>query len=240
MLKKQKNIKMNQTEYQSFTTSIQKKQLIKILSFLFPSIIKLYYNVFASRIESKNGISIDGKICSSVNFNKFFWFDCDENDISLSEMDKNIALTKDEKKFSEKLIELNNQKKLKIFLGKLEEYIERNIAIENAPNIIKSFFNKRDCFDYSYAGFFSTSIDTYIFRIIIDLLKKTKTNNVIEIIKNCIDNNESIFPITQIIGYLVDSINRNMQIEIENINNENLKPIVDSVLSQIYDQQIMI
>lgn len=213
----------------------EKEHLIKILYFLFPSTRKLYENVFVARGESRKGCSIDGRICSSENFNKFFWLGCDENDISLSEMDEYIDLTKDVNLFSEKLIKLNNQKKLRIFLAKFEDYIEHNIAIENTPNIIKAFFNKGDYFDYSYEGFYSTNIATYIFRIVFELLKKKEINNPIEILEEAINDNESIFPATQFIGYLVESLNNNNQYDFQNLNKEDLQPIVDKLLYQIYE-----
>lgn len=211
-----------------------KEQLIKILYFLFPSIRRLYDNIFVVRAESENTTSIYGRICSSENFDKFFGLDCDENDISLSEMSEYISLIKDEQLFTEKLIELNKQKKLKIFLQKFEEYIAENVDYRNVQNIIKSFFNKGDYFDSFSKGFFDADIEVYIYRIVTELLKKKEINNPIEIIKYCIRDNESIFQSITFLNHLFVSLNQNNQCEFKNVNKENIKPLVDSVLKDIY------
>lgn len=215
--------------------SVNKQDMLKgIICFLFPTIKNIYKDITIIRPESVSGYNINGRICSSENFDKFFWFDCDENDITLSEMREYIALSIDVKLFSDKLLELNAKNKLKIFLGKLEEYIANDIPLENIHNIIKAFFDKGDYFDNTYDDFLSLNIHAYIYRIIIDLLN-LKIDNQIEVLKDCISNNESIFPMVQFIGFLADSVKEGSQYKQKYANKTNIKPLINSVLSEIYN-----
>lgn len=211
----------------------QRKSLIVILCFLFPSIKRIYNNIIILRPESESSFNINGRICSFDNFDKFFWLNCDENDISLSEMKECIELTNNTELFSQKLLEFNERKKLKIFLKKFEEYIENDIPLTNIKNIIKAFFNKGDYFDNTYDGFLSLNIHAYIYMIITDLLN-LKINNQVQILEECITNNESLFPMVRLVSFLVNSLKDGSQYKQNYINETNIIPLINGVLSKIY------
>ena len=151
----------------------QQKNLQRLISSMFPY-AQIYYNYRFSQ-ELPETSRKNGRICCKEHFYKFFTYNIDEEEMSLAQMKSYIDDIDDLKNFSEILLKLNSLGKIKIFLQRLEDYIN-DIPAKSIPNLIKSLFDLGDYFNLSDEGFWATDIYDHIDRIVNKILNRQNIN----------------------------------------------------------------
>ena len=90
------------------------------------------------------------RVCSHDAFSMYFRLNLPEGSISYTEMKALIALADDQTAFTNKLLELVNQKRpdgttrVRLFLEKLEDYTAEKVSKENIPKILQVLFDIGD------------------------------------------------------------------------------------------------
>lgn len=210
----------------------QQKNLQRLISNMFPY-AQIYYDYRFSQ-ELPETSRKNGRICCKEHFYKFFTYNIDEEEMSLAQMKSYIDDIDDLKNFSEILLELNSLGKIKIFLQRLEDYID-DIPAKSIPNLIKSLFDLGDYFNLSDEGFWATDIYVHIDRIVYKILNRQNINSKLELLQSCITNNKSLFPAINFVKLIKRALMKNNgEIRIDYINNEQYLELASLCLSDLY------
>lgn len=162
----------------------------KILANLFPKLefafdIGLNYDYEFMKEWRRNG-----RMCVDINFDKYFNFTIDNNDIALEKVNEILENINNAELFEKNLLLLSKEKKSHIFLEKLEDYTQ-DIPLENIPTIINSLMDIGDLLYEEYEGMFSHDNRMKILRVCYQLLQRFDTQEErFNIMKNAIINAE--------------------------------------------------
>ena len=216
---------------ESYSPSLR-KDFEQLIANLFP--YSQIYKTFNLSCETTETRKKNGRICCQEHFHKFFTYNIDENVISLNQMKDVLNSIEDITNFSNKLLDLNTQGKIKNFLEQLENYID-DISCNNVENIIKALFNLGDYFDLSDEGFWAFEIYVNIDRITYQLLQKKELDNQLELLKTCITNNQSIYPAINYINLIKSALTKNKgEIELNYINFDEYQDLAQCLTSELY------
>lgn len=205
-----------------------------LLLVLFPRLKSIYKNTSYGNDWERTWRS-EGRICSKDNFDKFFMYDIPEGEISLAEMKQIVAESNNQNYFSNLLLDLNTQNKIKTFLERLEDYTESKIPIENIETIISTLLDLGDYFPLSDEGFYSFDIYVNIDRIILQLLgRELEPEYKFEIIKNSIINAKSIYPSISCVSLIERSFAK-PEIEQNFASLDQSQELINITLEKMYD-----
>lgn len=175
------------------TTSIKKPELKKpvssIMSSLFPQFDKVVYGG-----EFHRGWEADLNICNSRHFDKYFELVVRDGNISNVEFKEIISSRIDESKFKSKIININEEGKIELFLNKLLNYSEKDLSTftnTEIQNIISSLFDIGDKIEKG-EGFLTLPNYVKIKDIVDNLLKNVEDKEIrFEILKYSMENSQN-------------------------------------------------
>ena len=192
------------------TPPSEKDSLKKLLLRLFPRL----HSVWANSHYGHDWLSAwrkKAQICSPEILPVYFHLAVPEGDISLEEMRSIIALLSNPKAFAAKLLELVKQKRLdgrsrlRGFLERFEDYLDKDISEENIGPIINSLFDVGDklyCPEDKPIGIAGFGNDLLIFRIIHALIRRVGQKDRFDILKEAISSGQAISTMTYVLGLL--------------------------------------
>ena len=213
----------------------QRPNYEKLVLMLFPNIDKNNATVYPVSYESTNERRKNGRICCIEHFSKYFTLSINNDDITLTEMYMILDLSSNQSDFSQKLLELNDKHKIKVFLERLEDFTKDDIAREQAINIIKTLFDIGDFFEFSDNGFWTFDIYTNIIRIVYQLLDINLIENKFEVLKEAIYNPRSLYPSVDYIQLLISALNKeDGGVRQDYVIKDNINILVEMVLREIY------
>lgn len=186
---------------ENFITQVQPnehEQLKSLLMLLFPKLQSVWKNTWYGA-ESTTNWRRQLRICSPDIFNIYFRLTIPEESISNAEMKRIVALTIDEKAFSTLLSEYSNKKqadgttKARYLLGRLEDFIEKDISIASIPSIINVLFVIGDKLRLAdkRRGMFDLGIDMQMLRLSYQLLRRLDEYSRFQTLRNAIINGEA-------------------------------------------------
>ncbi len=177
--------------------------LENILKLLFPkleNLDRLGGRVIHSDLSTEWRKSL--RICSPDMFDIYFHLGVPEGNISNFEMGQILALADDAGAFGQKLIELATQKRpdgisrLRLFLHRLQDYIEDDIPLDHIPSIIQAIYTVGDKLpvpeDQASFWDFWDNARIVLGWIVEALLQRIESNRRLDILSEAIQEGEGL------------------------------------------------
>ena len=233
LTEEEKEIYRNEIEKCFKNVNIKQKEILKAhLITLFPNITGLYHGIYSISMDSEEERRITGRICCYEHFIKFFSYQNIPNEITLTEMHYYIDISKSIENFSKIFLELENRRKTKLFLQKLEDYIEI-LSEEQCINIIQVLLDIGDYLELYNEGFWSSDIYANIDRIIYKILKKNISNKY-QILLESINKSKSLYPSLSYVDLLIRSLTHtDGAIYQDYVNSEQCEKLKNLVLEKL-------
>jgi predicted KAP-like P-loop ATPase len=171
----------------------------KIIFELFPQVEGLFNNTTYSTV-SMRGWNRTLRICSKDIFDRYFVLDNPEGDIPQFEIESVLASTGNREQFLGELQRLNEEKRLRKFLERFEDFV-KDIDVTNMVNVITSLYNIEDTIpEDEKIDPLDIGTDMQIMRIVYQMLKEVKNEVQIgEMLITAIKNTNGLYiPIQQI------------------------------------------
>jgi predicted KAP-like P-loop ATPase len=146
------------------------------------------------------------RVCSPNIFPIYFRLAIPEGSISNAEIKTMLALASNAKTFSERLIELSNQKRrdgttrVRAFLERLEDYTGKEVPLGCIPSIVQALFDVGDQLlnpEDERRGMFEFGNDIRIGRIIWQLLGRLEEQERFEVLKKAMLGGQAISTIVR-------------------------------------------
>lgn len=151
--------------------SLSRKQLLELLTRLFPKVESTYENMgygsdFLADWRRK------GRVCSPDKFETFFRLSIPVGELSESQVATALSLAANQPAFSEMLIELNSSGKLIRFLERMEDYTGEAIPLEHVPAIFNVLMDLGDLFPEGQGGMFERDSSMKVMRLMYQLSRR--------------------------------------------------------------------
>lgn len=144
---------------------LSRKQLLELLTRLFPKVESAYENMGYGS-DFLGGWRREGRVCSPDKFETFFRLSIPAGELSESEVETGLGLAANESAFADMLLELNSSGKLVRFLERMEDYTEDGIPIEHVPAIYNVFMDLGDLFPEGQGGVFERDTSMKVMRLL--------------------------------------------------------------------------
>lgn len=184
--------------------SIQEK-LRDLFKYMFPKLNAVYGNTHYGN-EWLSTWRRELRICSPEKFDIYFRLSIPEDEISQSEINILLSLTKDSKSFAEALLKLNEDGRIIQFLERFEDYT-KDVPKDNINNIVNVLMDIGDLFPDTKKGMFDFGTPMRISRIIYQLMRRFNNfEDRYKILENAMKNSKnSLFILVQKVG-IEDSV----------------------------------
>jgi len=190
-----------------------RERLRKFIKHLFPKLDSVWGKMgYAASYESSWRRKL--QVCSEDIFPVYFRMAVPEGEISNTEMQATLALSGNERAFSDKLLELSTQirhdgtTRIRPFLERLQDYTSSTVTVEQARSIITSLLVTGDRLirpEDEPRQILETDIDLYITRVIYQLLLRIDEEERFEIFQEALQTSESLFTVVHQVDFLVRS-----------------------------------
>ncbi len=184
---------------------------MKLLGLIFPKVNRESYSE-----DTKSSWRRERMIRSKIAFPVYFHLQIPENDFSNYEISSFLESTSDQNKFEELLLNLTKQhfpngySKARVLLERLEDYTNNDIALNHIPNVYRAFYNIGHRFiiesdsDFDFLSGFSNQM--LISRILYQLGVRLKPKERSSLIKECLENGQSLETITFELSLLIEEL----------------------------------
>ncbi|MFP4498893.1 MAG: hypothetical protein ACLFQV_11835, partial [Vulcanimicrobiota bacterium] len=160
--------------------------ILELLTRLFPKLDTIYNGTDFDE-ENISDWRKAGRICTPEIFDTFFRLSIPQGIIPIKTIENILSLAGNPGEFENALLELNREKKIKVFLDRMEDYTGKEIPVIDIPGIIEVLINIGDEFPGEEFGYLGIDTNMRILRITYSLLMRFSTHQErFEIIKNAI------------------------------------------------------
>ena len=151
--------------------SLPHKQMLELLTRLFPKVESTYENMgygsdFLVEWRRK------GRVCSPDKFETFFRLSLPAGEISESEVATGLGLAASQPAFADMLLELNAVGRLIRFLERMEDYTEEAIPLAHVPTIFNALMDLGDLFPEGQGGMFERDTSMKVMRLMYQLSRR--------------------------------------------------------------------
>lgn len=151
--------------------SLSRKQLLELLTRLFPKVESTYENMgygsdFLREWRRK------GRVCSPDKFEIFFRLAIPAGELSESEVATGLGLAGNQPAFAGMLLELNFSGRLIRFLERMEDYTEEAIPLGHVPAIFNVLMDLGDLFPEGQGGMFDRDTSMKVMRLMYQLSRR--------------------------------------------------------------------
>lgn len=155
--------------------NVSEEWLLQLLIRLFPSLREIYRTNIAF-YHSEELARRNRRICSADVFDIYFRLSLPSGNMSSSEMHALLLLTHDEAAFSQAILRLNKDERIKPFLDSLDSSVINQIEQKNIPNVISAFINCADLFPEGENSPLHFDTPMRIHRILHQLFRRYESN----------------------------------------------------------------
>jgi predicted KAP-like P-loop ATPase len=155
----------------SRAVSLSHKQMLELLTRLFPKLESTYKNMgygsdFLGEWRRK------ARVCSPDKFETFFRLAIPTGELSESEISTGLDLAGNQLAFASMLLELNSSGRLIRFLVRMEDYTEEAIPLEHVPTIFNVLMDLGDLFPDGPSGMFEGDTSMKVMRLMHQLSRR--------------------------------------------------------------------
>lgn len=144
--------------------NVDKEAVEKILKNIFPNIKSIISNSYYDYSHQDNWFA-DGRICHEKNFDQYFLLSLESVEITKSDLERFLILTKNKELLKNKILELDKKGILNDFLRQFEVFSKR-ISIDSANSYMSALLEVADLVDEDSSGSFNPfSTPVYIYRL---------------------------------------------------------------------------
>ncbi len=155
---------------------LSRKQLLELLTRLFPRVESTYENIGYGNTFLA-GWRREGRVCSPDKFDTFFRLSLPAGELSELEVEAGLGLAANEPAFADMILELNSPGKLIRFLERMEDYTEEGIPIEHVHTIFKVLMDLGDLFPEGQGGMFERDTSMKVMRLMYQLSRRYETHD---------------------------------------------------------------
>jgi len=156
--------------------SLSVKQLLALLTRLFPKVESTYENMgFGSNFLGE--WRRKGRVCSPDRFETYFRLSIPAGDLSNSEVTTALSLGANQPAFADMLLELNSSGKLIRFLERMEDFTGEAIPLGHVPAIFNVLMDLGDLFPEGPGGMFERDTSMKVMRLMYQLSRRYESHD---------------------------------------------------------------